>query len=316
MGQAIHFVGGEKGGVGKSFVCKLLVSYYLRERGKCFAIFECDDVNLDIFRVYEGAGFQVESVVFSKAEKELSLPNKLLSVARQKDVIVNLPAGVHKLVGEWFKISRVKELAGRLGIRIYLWYVCDGDRTNLRLFSESQSSVPIEHVFVRNMVRLDDVEWEAAIELVESEGVRLGLGGVACLRVERLDYWLAQALAQKYLSFEKLLGYEDERIGFIEQEMAKLWLEDMLGRVREVMVQISGGGALRGEMRASEELERRYEAVQGEARDEDGGVGVRLFWYCERYPEMRFSSREEAIAYGLARGDEVLPSDVICRVER
>ena len=46
----LHFVGGEKGGVGKSFVTRTAIQYLL-DRGVDFALFDADRSSSDIKRV-------------------------------------------------------------------------------------------------------------------------------------------------------------------------------------------------------------------------------------------------------------------------
>ncbi len=264
--SVINFIGGEKGGVGKSFFAKILISYHISKR-KPFTLFECDDVNRDIFRAYQNNKhsdviIKIEEVIFSKAEKELSLPNKLLYAAQESDVIVNLPAGVHKLVGEWFKIGRVQEQAEDTGAKLFLWYVCDGDVTNLRLFEESRTKIPIQHIFVKNMVRLDEDEWVSALNICNSyEGIHLDLSEIPVVKIEKLGYWEAQALSQNYLSFEEIQR-EDvriERIGRIEKNTIKYFLRDALAEVERVITsgEYSSGGSLR-RMTPKQEYEEKY----------------------------------------------------------
>jgi hypothetical protein len=279
--SVINFIGGEKGGVGKSFFAKILISYHIAKR-KPFTLFECDDVNRDIFRAYQNNKhsdviIKVEEVIFSKAEKELSLPNKLLYAAQESDVIVNLPAGVHKLVGEWFKIGRVQEQAEDTGAKLFLWYVCDGDVTNLRLFEESRAKIPIQHIFVKNMVRLDEEEWVSALNICNSyEGIHLDLSEIPVVKIEKLGYWEAQALSQNYLSFEEIQR-EDvriERIGRIEKNTIKYFLRDALAEVERVITsgEYSSGGSLR-KMTPKQEYEEKYrEQYEDKVVRDEGSV--------------------------------------------
>jgi len=297
----IHFIGGEKGGVGKSFFTKILVSHYLSE-GKHFAIYDCDDVNRDIYRVYEGMVgeylIKVEQILFSKAEKELSLPNKLIYAADESDVIVNLPAGVHKLVGEWFKLSRVQEQADEVGTKLFLWYVCDGDITNLRLYGESRVSIPIQHIFVKNMVRLDKDEWELAIQRCEAMGYELKLSETAQLEIGKLGYWEAQALSQNYLSFENVQRDDYEGLGRVEKSVIRYYLRDCLRDLKKLMSEklYLEGGELQKGMTPLESLEKQYKeneeaGLYEEVKRRDSSSGERK----RRYEYVVMNGDEEHI---------------------
>ena len=51
---AIHWVGGEKGGVGKSFVCSSAIEY-MQAKQNDFIVFDTDRSNPDVLRLYKQA---------------------------------------------------------------------------------------------------------------------------------------------------------------------------------------------------------------------------------------------------------------------
>jgi hypothetical protein len=184
----------------------------------------------------------------------------LLYAAEESDVIVNLPAGVHKLVGEWFKIGRIQEQAEDTGAKLYLWYVCDGDITNLRLYGESQGKIPIQHIFVKNMVRLDEDEWEVAIDSCKNMGIDLGLENMVKVTIGKLGYWEAQALSQTYQSFESIQDIDFKGLGRIEKNTIRYFLNDCLREIDNVMRdKVFESGGLLVKMTPKEEYEREYE---------------------------------------------------------
>lgn len=265
MSGTINMVGGEKGGVGKSMFTKILVSHHVAQ-GKDFIIYECDDVNRDIWRVYEDSGLDIRELGLSQAEKHLTMPSRLLNAAQEKEIIINLPAGAHKVMGEWFKLAKVKKQAEQMGIRMYLWYVCDGDKTNLRLFEDSCQSVPIEHIFVKNMVRYDEGEWAQALAELKDQGVEIDWGKVAVVLMGKLPYREAKALSQNYLSFEAMRTYEDDEIQIVERNLIRFFLEDCLEELDRVIKGTGkkvGSGELKP-MPALPELEAQYEALKFE----------------------------------------------------
>ena len=290
MSHKINMVGGEKGGVGKSMFTKILVSYYLH-KGEDFIIYECDSVNRDILRVYEGSGLEVRELVLSQSEKYITLPSRLLNAAQERDLVINLPAGAHKVIGEWFKLAKVKRQTEQLGISMYLWYVCDGDKTNLRLFQDSCNSVPIEHIFVKNMVRYDDEEWEQALMELREQGIEIELDKIPVVVMEKLAYREAKALSQNYLSFEAMQDYEDEDIQIVERNLVRFYLEDCLAELDKV---IGGGKIGKGvlkEMTPSElVMKQMLEEVEIEAAPERS----RTSWQKDEAPGDSRISRQEA----------------------
>ena len=75
----IFLFSGEKGGVGKSFVCRTAVQYHL-DQGVSFVLFETDRSNPDVKRIYgQATGRRVS--VFSEGEKYEDAANSIYNAA-------------------------------------------------------------------------------------------------------------------------------------------------------------------------------------------------------------------------------------------
>ncbi len=153
----VYLFGGEKGGVGKSFVCRAAIQYLL-DRSSPFAVFDTDRSNPDVKRIYHETGCRV--AVFSEGEKYEDKANSIYNAAVDKRVLVNLPAQVFIPVKDWFARNELLEIAPEDGVEFYYWFVCDGGYDSLKLFGKSldyfQSDVP--HILVKNWGKCDD--WE------------------------------------------------------------------------------------------------------------------------------------------------------------
>ena len=154
---AIHLFGGEKGGVGKSFVCRAAIQYHL-DNSTSFAVFDTDRSNPDVRRIYQETGCRV--AVFSEGEKYEDKANSIYHAALEKRVLVNLPAQVWIPVKDWFERNELLEISQEDGVEFYYWFICDGGYDSLKLFGKSlsyfQSDVP--HILVKNWGKCDD--WE------------------------------------------------------------------------------------------------------------------------------------------------------------
>jgi len=154
---AIHFFGGEKGGVGKSFVCRAALEYLLKHQAS-LAVFDTDRSNPDVRRIYGDMGCRV--AVFSEGEKHEDKANAIYNAAIEKRVLVNLPAQVFIPFRDWFARNELLEIAVEDGVKFYYWFVCDGGYDSLKLLAKSleyfQDNVP--HILVKNWGKCDD--WE------------------------------------------------------------------------------------------------------------------------------------------------------------
>ncbi|MBE9155992.1 mobilization protein [Nodosilinea sp. LEGE 06152] len=152
----LHFVGGRKGGVGKSFYTRLLIES-LRSKGREFTIAECDRVNPDVGRIYK----ELEEVIlayFSEDERKRSKADALFAEAQKKTVVANLPAQVHQAMLAWFTDDALYELAEREGVSFCHWYVSNGGYDSVQLFYKTVADLGewMPHVFVRNWGLCDD----------------------------------------------------------------------------------------------------------------------------------------------------------------
>jgi hypothetical protein len=152
----LHFVGGRKGGVGKSSFTRVLVEYQ-RSQEVTFTIAECDRVNPDVARIYKS---DVATILayFSEDERKRSKADALFAEALKNPVIANLPAQVHEAMLAWFVQDALYELAAKEGVSFCHWYVSNGGYDSLQLFYKTVRDLGLwmPHVFVRNWGLCDD----------------------------------------------------------------------------------------------------------------------------------------------------------------
>lgn len=154
----IHFIDGEKGGVGKSLFCRVLLQYCL-DKELDFHFVESDRTNPDVGAFYPDNCHQV---FFSEQEKKSFEVDLIFNLSLKKPVFVNLPAQVYPMVTDWIKGNSLidSEIAQEYNVQIYKWFLCTGGHDSIKLFLESLQEFKgnICHVFVKNMGLCDD--WE------------------------------------------------------------------------------------------------------------------------------------------------------------
>ena len=154
----LHFFGGEKGGVGKSFVTRTAVQYHL-DRGIDFSLFDADDSNGDLKRIYKSCGCR--EAIFSESNKYEDHAFPVYEEAQKKTILVNLPAHIIKPFKNWFEENDLFELAKEDGIEYTIWFVCSGDYCSYKHFTEYLNYFKrrVNHVLVKNWGICD--EWES-----------------------------------------------------------------------------------------------------------------------------------------------------------
>ena len=97
--NSIIISGGEKGGVGKSFFTKCLLSYFeSKQWQEQFLLIEADPTISDVSQVFRD---NYEKVVFSDNKFDFDEPNIIIDKLIKKTTIVNLPSNVSRQFEDW-----------------------------------------------------------------------------------------------------------------------------------------------------------------------------------------------------------------------
>jgi hypothetical protein len=121
----IHFVGGEKGGVGKSVVARLLVQWCI-DRHLPFKGVDADVSHGALLRHYAE---YTKGVDLSRTESA----DEILGLALDEDrrIIVDLPAQGDRNVASWIKEAGILDLAFESGVEIVFWHVMDDGKDSI-----------------------------------------------------------------------------------------------------------------------------------------------------------------------------------------
>ncbi len=123
--STIHFIGGEKGGVGKSVVARLCVQYCI-DRAIPFAAIDADVSHGALLRFYADYTRPADLTDVESADQILGLATEA-----DRRVIVDLPAQSARLVGSWLDEGGIFELAAESAVRIVFWHVIDDGKDSL-----------------------------------------------------------------------------------------------------------------------------------------------------------------------------------------
>ncbi len=200
----IHFVDGEKGGVGKSFVARTMIQYGL-DKNLPFAAVETDRSNPDVAGVYKDI---CNYAVFTEDEKQADKADGIFEMAIEKPVIVSLPSQVHRAVKFWIDRNQLLKLGGEHGVSFCKWFVCNGEYDSIKLFLSSLTCYEnkMKHILVRNLGLCDD--WEP-IEEDESVQKLIKKYKVKVIDFPKLGYKERYIINQKRLRFDEARDYKE-----------------------------------------------------------------------------------------------------------
>ncbi|WP_031357691.1 mobilization protein [Caballeronia sordidicola] len=223
----IHFIGGEKGGVGKSLVARVLAQYFV-DRNIPFTGFDTDKSHGALLRFY--ADFAAPAVL--DRHDSLDPIIELALEDPQRRILVDLAAQTQQSVGKWLDDAEVVELAQEHGLTLTWWHVMDAGRDSVDLLRQwlDQFGGRIKLVIVLNEVRGDRFEiLEASGELARAKAL-----GASVISLRRLPDTTMQKIDQHGVSFWAAVNHADRAasgLGLLERQRVKVWLNRAYGEM-------------------------------------------------------------------------------------
>jgi len=148
----VHFVGGEKGGVGKSVVARLLTQLFI-DRSLPFVAFDADLSHGALVRYYSDYTRAIDLAQLSSADQIMDG-----AVAARHSVIVDLPAQSQRALQRWLESSDVLDYAREAGVRLVSWHVTDGGFDSVSQLEQQLARYgnAVQYVVVKNEGRSKD----------------------------------------------------------------------------------------------------------------------------------------------------------------
>ena len=221
----IHFIGGEKGGVGKSLVARLLAQYFI-DHDRAFLGFDTDRSHGALLRFYAD---YASPVVIDRYESLDAIVESALEVPG-RPLLVDLAAQTQEALSRWMDDSGVLELAGEMDLAIHYWHVMDSGRDSVDLLKKllDRFGGRLNLVLALNQLRgdhfglLDDSGEKArALEL-----------GARVVQIRRLHEAAMVKIDGHSSSFWSAThGAEAHPLGVLERQRVKLWLRNAYGEI-------------------------------------------------------------------------------------
>ena len=218
----IHFIGGEKGGVGKSLVSRLLAQYLI-DRELPFLGFDTDRSHGALLRFYAG---YASPVLVDRYEALDSIIEAAIEQPERR-LLVDLAAQTHDPLVKWMDESGVLEMAGDSGFSITYWHVMDSGRDSVDLLKKllDRFGARLGYVLVRNQMRGDDfslLERSGEQDRAEALGARtVSIKHLSDAIIQKIDassssFWAAQHDTEKSRT----------GLGLMDRQRLKMWLRD------------------------------------------------------------------------------------------
>ena len=123
----IHFVGGEKGGVGKSVLARLLAQYHI-DKGLPFRAFDTDRSHGALLRFYGDYSQPITLDDFESADQLMEA-----ALETDHDILVDLAAQTALPLHRWIAQNDLLALADEQQVPVVFWHVLDDGADGIAL---------------------------------------------------------------------------------------------------------------------------------------------------------------------------------------
>jgi hypothetical protein len=230
--NTIHLIGGEKGGVGKSLVSRVLAQYMI-DKNIPFMGFDTDRSHGSLLRFYTD---YAAPVVVDKYE---SLDGIVEAAVNQpeKRVLVDLAAQTHEALVQWMDESGVLETAEELGVAFRYWHVMDSGKDSVDLLKKllDRFDSRVSYVLVLNQVRGDNFEtFKLSGERERAEALHAQV--IQLRRLHEPVMAKIDAGSTSFWAAKNRTPSTPGGLGLLERQRVKLWLRNAYEQIDSVGV--------------------------------------------------------------------------------
>ena len=228
----IHFIGGEKGGVGKSLVARV-IAQYLIDKNLPFLGFDTDRSHGSLLRFYSDFA---SPIVVDKYES-LDIIVEAAVDQPDKRVLVDLAAQTHDALVQWMDESGVLETSTELGISLVYWHVMDSGRDSVDLLKKlfDRFGSRLSYVLVLNQLRGDNFEifnQSGERERAQSLNARI----ITLKHLHETVMNKIDATSASFWAAQNRTPSNPGGLGLLERQRVKFWLRDAFAQLDPVEI--------------------------------------------------------------------------------
>jgi hypothetical protein len=228
--SAIHLIGGEKGGVGKSVVARLLAQYMI-DNEIPFVGFDTDRSHGSLLRFY--TDFASPTIIDDYQSLDAIIETALANPKQR--ILVDLAAQTHYPLTKWIAESGVLELAEEFGISLCYWNVMDSGKDCVDLLAKllDQYGTRLNYILVQNQIR------DESFSLLESSGVkdRALAFNARVMTLKRLHSPVMTKIDGTSSSFWVAKNKDADNLsglGLLERQRVKIWLRHAYNQIQSL----------------------------------------------------------------------------------
>lgn len=228
----IHLIGGEKGGVGKSVMARV-VAQYLIDESIPFLGFDTDRSHGSLLRFY---GDYASPVVIDRYES-LDAIVEAATADPDKRILVDLAAQTQDALTRWMDDSGVLELASDHAFTVRYWHVMDSGRDSVELLKKlfDRFGARLQYTIVLNQLRGEH------FDVFEQSGLReraheLGAKIIVLKRLHEVVIAKIDAASTSFWAAKQKSDTEVKGLSLLERQRVKIWLRSAYEQIGSVGV--------------------------------------------------------------------------------
>ncbi|MBS0445446.1 MAG: mobilization protein [Proteobacteria bacterium] len=227
----IHLIGGEKGGVGKSLMARVLAQYMI-DKEIPFIGFDTDRSHGALMRFYAG---YASPVLVDRYEALDAIVEAAVEQPSRR-ILVDLAAQTHDPLVRWMDDGGVISLADEMAIGVTYWHVMDTGKDSVDLLRKllDRFGTGMHYVLVRNQVRGND------FHVLEQSGEQARAQqqfGAKVITLKKLHDGVINKIDAESSSFWKAKTAQDAPgvgLGLMDRQRIKMWLRDAYREIDEI----------------------------------------------------------------------------------
>ena len=220
---SLNFIGGEKGGVGKSVAARLLAQYFI-DKGQPFTGFDTDRSHTSFTRFYTNYASPVVVDSFEGLDQVASAFETTGADGRTPSVIVDLAAQTAAPLSRWIRESELVPLMIEMGITVNFWHLADAGKESVDMLERLLSTYGAEpnYIVVKNLGRGSDFsQLDASAALKDAVAM-----GAQVISMAQLHEASMRKIDRQNASFWSAINNRTgpDVLGLLERQRVKLWL--------------------------------------------------------------------------------------------
>lgn len=222
--SSLNFIGGEKGGVGKSVVARLLAQYFI-DREQAFIGFDTDRSHTSFTRFYADYASPVLVDSYEGLDKVVSVFEDYTDEPIKPRVIVDLAAQTAAPLSRWIQDSELLPLLTEMGIAVNFWHVADAGNDSVDLLDRLLNTYGAgpNYVIVKNLGRGTDFsQLDASAAMANALAL-----DAKVITLAQLHEGSMRKIDRQNVSFWAAINSRSEvdGLGMLERQRVKTWLK-------------------------------------------------------------------------------------------